>query len=286
MPHSVVLRIATLSLSLVLGLSTSAGAQPASGTITLSDTVAFDSNGRVEIDNQNGSVTVTTWNRAQVGYEVTLEPNEGDSVVVPESYVAHTGQVFSFGIADSWSIEIPGILKISPGASDETTGHYRIVMPNTAELVIDDHASTIEVSDVRADVSIDTHDGDVAVDGVEGFLEMETFSGTAEATGLSGGVDLETFSGRLTASFEEFPASSSVDTYSGPISLFLSADTGFELELDLDEEHLTVDEAFGPPSSDGGRRTYNGGGPELELESVSGPVELRPRESRETPSSP
>jgi hypothetical protein len=120
---------------------------------------------------------------------------------------------------------------------------------------------------------------------VEGNSSLETYTGSIKATGLHGGAELETHSGRITASFGEFAAPSSVDTHSGTVRLFLPAEAGFELQLDLDEEDLTVDEAFGSPTSSGDdRRTYNDGGPAFELESFSGPIEVRPREAG--PSSP
>lgn len=272
---------AALIVGISLGAIQSAGAQSASGSKTRSDTVDFSPTGTIEIDNQTGSITVTTWNRAQVGYEVILSPSEGDSVVMMEPDIDRSAQELSFGRGnDSWSIQIPGVLTISPNRGYDSVNDYRIVMPKTAALKIDDYSSTIEVTNVEANVTIDTHQGSATVRGVTGDLELDTFSGTAKATGLHGGAELDTHQGRIAASFEEFTAPSSVDTHSGTVRLFLPADAGFELQLDLDEENLTVDEAFGSPTSSGDeRRAYNDGGPTFELESFSGPVEVRPRKA-------
>jgi hypothetical protein len=267
-------------------------AQPASpesptppGAKTRIDTVDLSSTGNVEIDNQTGSITVTTWDRPQVGYEVALAPSESDSILATDFDIDHSDEELSFGPDGSWSIQIPGLLTISPDGGSDPIGHYRIAMPKTASLEIDDFGSMIEVSNVEANVDVQTHEGSVTVRGVEGNLDLETFSSTATATGIRGGADLETHSGGITAAFEEFSAESSAETHSGTVRLFLPAEAGFELQLDLDEEDLTVDEAFGTPtSSDDDHRAYNGGGPPFELDSVSGPVEVRPREAG--PSSP
>ncbi len=273
--------LAALIIGISLGTVQSAWAQSDSALKTRSDTVDFSATGTVEINNRKGSITVTTWDRSQVGYEVTLSPSEGDSVVMMGPDIDRSAQELSFGRRnDSWSIQIPGVLTISPNRGHDPVGDYRIVMPVTTALEVDDFASTIEVTNVEANVTIDTHQGTTTVHGVTGDLALDTFSGTAKATGLHGGANLDTHQGRIEASFEEFTTPSSVDTHSGTVRLFLPADAGFELQLDLDKENLTVDEAFGTPtSSDDEHRAYNGGGPPFELDSFSGTVEVRPREA-------
>lgn len=281
MPRAFRLLATALFLGINLGAVQLAGAQSDSGSKTRSDTVDFSPPGTVEIDNQKGSITVTTWDRAQVGYEVTLSPSEGDSAAMMGPDIDRSAQELSFGRRDaSWSIQIPGVLTISPNRGYDPVGDYRIVMPVTAALEVDDFASTIEVTDIETDVVIDTHQGTARIHNVEGNPTLETHSGSIEATGLRGGASLDTHQGRITASFDEFTAPSSVDTHSGAVRLFLPTDAGFELQLDLDEENLMVDEAFGTPtSSDDEHRAYNGGGPTIELDSFSGTVEVRPLEA-------
>lgn len=257
---------------------------PPPGAKTQSDTVDFNANGEVEIDNRTGSITVTTWDRAKVGYEVTLAPAEGDSVVTTGIDIHHTEEEMSFDHDHSWSLRIPGLLTISPDGDSEPIGHYRIVMPRTAGLEIDDYASTIQVTDLRANADIDSHQGSVTIRGVEGTLALDTFSGTAEAMELRGRVNLETHSGRLTAAFEEFSGPSIAETYSGDLRLFLPSNTGFGVEMNADSSQFTIDEAFGTPSRDGDRWIYNGGGPNLSADTFSGTIELHPLDADTTSS--
>jgi hypothetical protein len=277
------LRSLIVVLTVGLGLLQGATAQPSSsetslppGAKTRSDTVDLSPDGRVEISNRTGSITVTTWDRDQVGYAVTLAPREGTSVVATDFDIDHSDEELSFGHDHSWSIRIPGLLTISPDGTSEPIGHFRVVMPRTAHLEIDDHESTIEVSGVQGKVNIDTHAGTVTATGLGNDLKLETFSGTATATGIRGGAELETHSGRITAAFETFSAESSAETHSGPLRLFLPSNTGLVLETDADSTLVTVDEAFGSPSRDEERWTYNGGGPDLSIETFSGSVEVRP----------
>jgi hypothetical protein len=284
---SCVLRSLTAALIIGIGLSAMppASAQPSPGSKTRSDTVDFSPTGTVEIYNHTGSITVATWDRAQVGYEMTLAPSDSDSVVAVPPAVHRSDRELSFGHDSGWSLNIPGLLTISTGGPDEPVGHFRIVMPETAALEVGDHASTIEVSDVQGAVDLDTHQGTARVHDVDGPLTVDTHAGSAEATGLRKGATLDTHEGRITASFDDVTAPISVDTHSGTVRLFLPPDAGFELQLDLDEEDLTVDEAFGTPTSSGDEhRAFNGSGPPIELDSFSGTVEVRPLKAKASPS--
>lgn len=284
MPLALRSLIAALIVGLSLGASHLAQAQSPPGAKTRSDTVDLSSTGKVEIDNQTGSITVSTWGRPQVGYAVTLVPRERDSILSTDFDIDHSEEEFSVGHDHSWSIRIPGLLTISPDGGSEPIGHYRIVMPKTASLEIDDYESTIEVSGVEGATNIDTHDGTVRVRGAAGKLDLDTYSGEVTATGLREGADLESYSGGVTAVFEEFSASSSADTYSGPLRFFLPTDAGFTLVTEADSSQVTIDEAFGAPLREEERWRFNGGGPDLSVETFSGTVELRPLDAY-TPSS-
>jgi len=278
---------------LVLGFALSlAGLRPACAQSSPSsdvrrDTVALDRDGAVELTNHKGRITVDTWDRAQVAYEVRPASDTSEPQPVPTLDIDRSQRQFSISSDNnSWSIRIPGLLTISPGGSDTSAWTYRVTMPETATLEIDDYASTIDVSGVNADAEIDTHAGEVSVDAVEGHLTLDTHAGTATATAVQGGVTLDTHAGNISVSLRQFSDSISAETHSGPLRFFLPADAGFELRTDLGSADLTVDSAFGTPSMKEGRQIFNGGGPELFIDAFSGTVELRPRSSDEAPSRP
>lgn len=271
-------------LSAVLVPVTAVG-QSAPAAKTLSDTLALNRTGTVEIKNKTGSITVTTWDRALVGYKVTLVPPEEDSMVVSTPDVDHSEEEISLGHEDSWTLRIPGLLTISPSGTDDPIAHYHVTMPRTADLEVDDHQSTINVSNLNAELDIATFQGEVSVNSVTGTLDVSTHSGTITANAIRGGGTLDTHSGSIAVSFEELSTSTSAETHSGTIRFFLPSDAGFELRTDLASAELLVDEAFGPPSEKEERRRFNGGGPELFIDAFSGQVEIRPLGAR-SPSSP
>lgn len=248
-------------VGLLLGGSVPVGAtgQPSSPSPPspgpLRDTVRLAPDGTVEIsDTRDGTIAVTTWDRAQVSYEVipgdTAEAPPGSegapSSLASALSIRQTEQKFSIDQdGSSWSIHIPGLLRISPGGADDLTAHYRVTMPETASLKIDDFASHITV------------------------------------TGMRGGLTLDTHSGEASVSFDSFSAPSTVEMLSGRLHIYLPADAGFALQTDLPDADLTVDDAFGASATDDGHRTFNGGGPLLTLDVVTGTAALRPLKARE-----
>lgn len=278
-----------LALGFVLGLGgpQSAGAQSSPSSDVRRDTVALDRDGAVELTNDEGRITVDTWDRARVAYEVRPASDTSEPQPAPPLDIDHSQRQLSISSDnDSWSIKIPGLLTISPGGSDTSAWTYRVTMPETATLEIDDHASTIDVSGVNADAEIDTHAGEASVDAVEGHLTLDTYAGTATATAVQGGVTLDTHAGNISVSFRQFSDSSSAETHSGTLRFFLPADAGFELRTDLGSADMTIDSTFGTPSTKEERQVFNGGGPELFIDAFSGTVELRPRSSDEAPPRP
>jgi hypothetical protein len=266
-------------LGLLLGLGPEAArTQPSPSPSVRSDTVALSPTGRVDIENSRGRITVTTWDRARVGYEVVFAPGPEDSTAYKMPDIVHSETALSFGGSSSWSIRIPGLVSISPGGSRKPAARYRVVMPETARLKIDDRSSRISVSGVTADVAIESHEGQVVVQDVEGRLSLDTYRDTAHVSGLRGSIALETYSGAIWVDLAALTDESTAETYSGALHFGLPRSAGFTLYTDLTTASLSVDEAFGPPSDgDADTATYNGGGPRLNIESYSGPVEIRPR---------
>lgn len=261
-------------------------AQSASGTKLLSDTVSLSETGTVKIHNQRGSIEVTTWNRAAVGYEVTLERTDRDSALVSNVTIDQSDDLLEFGFTSSWSIHIPGIVRISPGGTSDPVAHYRVQIPGTARLEIDDHESNIRVSDVQGEVEIDSFAGDVHVHSVEGILTLDTHEGTLTATNLRGGIVADLFDGTVDATFEAFSDSSAIDSHSGTTRLRFPEKTGFTLEGELDDADLMVEDAFGSPRVGQGHRKYRGGGPPISIETYSGRIEIHSRTSERSSSTP
>lgn len=282
MSHSLVLWVAVLGVMLGFSVPIIALGQPTTPDV-IQDTVGLAADGTVEIsDSHEGIITVTTWDRNQVAYRVTSASGE-DSGMVSTVSISHTDQQFSIDQdGASWSLNIPGLLRISPGGDGDLSVHYRVTIPTTAKLKIDDFGSTIEVSDLSANLELETHQGDAVIDSVNGMLNLDTHAGRITATNIRGGLALDTHAGDVSVSFQDFSAPSTAETHSGTLQFFLPRETGFTVQTDLGTTDLTVNEAFGTPSTNGDDRIFNGGGPTLTLDAFAGTIALRPLEASDT----
>lgn len=218
-------------------------AQSAPNVKTASDTLAIDPSSTVQVDNQKGSITITTWNRDAVGYEVRIVPPDGDDDTPLTSLsVTQTENELDLEPDFPWRLQIPGVITISPGGTEHPVLHYTVSVPASVQLEIDSYASTVDVSGVAGSVELDTYEADA---------------------------DL---------SFSALTGPVSIDTYSGAVRLTLPADAGFDLETDLQRpDQLTASDALSlpSPSDEEYEGTVNGGGPSFSIESYSGEVELR-----------
>src|SRR5262245_25416082 len=166
-----------------LALSVAAGAQ-ASDIKEVHKTLALDKDGRVSIHTYKGSVTVTTWDRPEVQVDARIEPgseDREDREKVQWTEVRVSGGGSSAHINSDYD-EVKHHSHGFFGLFDWDTGalpfvHYKIQMPATASLSIEDHKSDIKVSDLKADLKLDTYKGTARVANLDGAMRGETYKG-------------------------------------------------------------------------------------------------------------
>lgn len=281
---------------------------------TVSDTVPLAAGGSVTIDNHEGSITVTTWDRDEVRYEARIEAERGAShperttVVVDRSdrhLDLRTEYEKSGGGFFGWNNQ--NIMPV----------HYTVTMPRTARLVIDDHESDIEVTGLGAELDIDTHEGPITVADQQGALRIDAHESAIAVTGQQGGlvidthesrmrlrdvagrVEIDTHDGEVTAenlsgSFEmnthdgradlTFAALEDVriDSHDGTFTLTLPPAAGFDLDTDFNSD-ADLEASFDLSALRLGdddanyRGAVNGGGPRIRLSSHDGRFRLRER---------
>ena len=239
---------------------------------TVSDTVPLAADGHVTIDNHEGSITVTTWDRPEVQYEARIEAERGAGH--PERTtvaVDRSGQRLHLKTEHRGSGG--GLLDFLGGdGQDIMPVHYTVTMPRTARLTIGDHESTIEVTGLRAALDVDTHDGpltvsdqqgalridshdgniavtehqgDLRIDthdsrirlrGVAGRVEIDTHDSPITAEGLRGPLELDTHEGRAELAFAALDGSVHIDAHDGTFMLALPAAAGFEIDTNFDDD--------------------------------------------------
>lgn len=304
-----VVRLAQLLFLLLAGTVLVSSATAQAPARTVDGTVSLDPNGEVEIDNHEGSITVTTWNRDEVRYEAEIMPTDEDpdaenvAIRVREQgnrlrlATEHDegddeSKIFGFG-EDGWQwggINIPDV-------------HYTVTMPATADLVVDDHESRIDVSGVRGEAQVDTHEGpisiedqhgDVIVDSHEsrmdlgrvvGNIKVDTHEGVLTVDELDGGLRVDTHDGEVDVTFASLTDDVSIETHDGDATLSLPAGTGFDINTDFDDDDADLRSDFDldavrvADDDDEDEINYrgdvNGGGPEIYFDSHDGDFVLR-----------
>jgi len=214
------LRTLLAAALLSLGLTPTALAQAPARTV--SDTVPLASDGEVTVDNHEGSITVTTWDRDQVQYEAEIMPTDdpdaekvsiqvqsgNDRLQLATEHEEGDDESVVFGFSEDG---------LQWGGTNIPAVHYTIKMPRTAALGIDDHESTINVTGLagrlqidthkgpitraeqRGEVTIDSHESPISIDDQEGDVQLDTHEGRVDLRRMAGRLSLDTHEGELTA---------------------------------------------------------------------------------------
>lgn len=232
MPRSLsVLGFLVSLLSVGLGLAPTSLAQTPARTV--GDTVPLARDGEVTLDNHEGSITVTTWNRDRVQYDVQIMPTDDgpdaeqthirveqseDRLRLATEHEEGDDESSVFGFTDDgwqWGgIDIPAV-------------HYTITMPRTASLAIEDHESKIDVTGLRAPLRIDTHEGPISVSDQRSDIQIDSHDGRISVTNARGSVTIDTHESRM--ELHQIVGRLAVDDHDGELTVE-ELDGGFRLD--------------------------------------------------------
>jgi DUF4097 and DUF4098 domain-containing protein YvlB len=218
-------------------------------------TYAFDAHGRVALENINGDVHITAWDRNEVRVDAAKRASSQERL-------------------DDARIEVDAsrgsiIIKTHyPG--QDTSEHpaivdYTVRVPRTARL---DQVKLVN--------------GCLEISGVKGEVHASSVSGEIRTQGLAGNVKLSTVSGRLAASFDELESSRSIsmNSVNGSIEILLPMDAHADLQADTVSGGISSD--FGRPTERGrfpGRHwsgALKGGGARIRVSNVNGSILVAP----------
>jgi DUF4097 and DUF4098 domain-containing protein YvlB len=244
---------------LVLTLSAHASDHWGAFTEEFHQTYALTPDGRVELENINGSVHISTWEQNSVKVdavkyadskerldEAHIEIDSGKEYVSIRTKYPDHDHTFNWGSHDN------------PAGVE-----YTLTVPRNARL---DEVRLIN--------------GSLDVTGVKGEVRASCINGQLKAHNLAGRADLSTINGHLDARFDELPGSSvDLKSVNGSLELTIPSDSKAEIEASTVSGGIEND--FGLHVNHHRfvghdlRGELGNGGARIKLENVNGRIDIR-----------
>lgn len=248
-------QLASISMgALVLfALATSANAQV---NEEFHRTVPLSGTGRVSIDNINGNVTITGWNRNEVQIDAIKKARDQQRLNEARIEVETSGD----------SVRIKTRYPEHHTNNNPATVTYELHVPNSARLDgINLVNGSLEVSAVTGEVEASLVNGNTSIHDLSGRAELSSVNGSINAYYKSlqnvGSIQMKTVNGSLRLGLPSSPnADVSVSTMNGGIT------TDFPLQVEGKFIGKHIDGRLGS------------GGTHIEISSVNGSVHIAPGE--------
>jgi len=202
--------LGTICALLALALGAHASDRRGAFTEELHQTYAIAADGRVELDNINGAVHISTWDRNEIKVdaikyadakerldEAHIEIDSGKDYLSIRTKYRDRDQTFNWG-----------------SHNNPASVEYTLTVPRT----------------VRLD-EIKLINGSLDLSGVSGEVHASCINGKLEAHNLSGRAELSTINGHLDARFDQLTgASVELNSVNGSVELTIPSDSKAEIE--------------------------------------------------------
>lgn len=220
-------------------------------------TYPLTANGRIELENINGSVHISVWDQNQVKVDAVKRAHDEQRLKNEEIRV--TSHPDSISIETHYRDSDDGWnhTHVNPGSVE-----YTLTVPRTARL---DEIKLIN--------------GGLDVAGVNGEVRASCINGKLMASDLGGRAKLETINGRLNAEFTRLASSLELSSVNGSVHLTLPSDAKATIEAST--VHGSIDNDFGLHTNNHHfvghdmQGKLGGGGTEIRLNNVNGSIEVR-----------
>lgn len=250
--------LGTICALFVLALAAHASDHRGAFTEEFHQTYALNADGRVELDNINGNVHISTWDQNQVKVDAVKYAGTKDrldeakiEVDANADHVSIRTKYPEHDLTFNWGSH-----------NNPASVEYTLTVPRTARL---DEIKLIN--------------GALDVTGVSGEVHASSINGKLQAHNLSGRAELSTINGHLEANFDQLPGSSvELKSVNGSVGLTIPSDSKAEIEAStvsggIDNDfglHVNNHRFVGHDL----RGELGSGGPRIKLEDVNGRISI------------
>lgn len=220
-------------------------------------TYPLTATGRVQLQNINGAVHISTWDQNQVKVDAIKRAYDQEELKQEEIRIDAR--------PDSISIETKYLQNENGWHGRDHRGaevEYTLTIPRSALLD-----------------SIELINGSLDVAGVKGDVRASCINGKLTAHDLGGAAKLSTINGSLHADFAQLSHSINLSSVNGSVHLTLPSDAKASIEAST--VHGGIDNNFGLHTNNHRwvghdlRGELGGGGPHIHLNNVNGTIEVR-----------
>jgi DUF4097 and DUF4098 domain-containing protein YvlB/translation initiation factor 1 (eIF-1/SUI1) len=225
-------------------------------------TYPLDAGGRISLENINGSVRVTAWDRNEVKVDAVKSAYRRDRL--DEAKIVVRADANMIHVETDYPMRSQ-IFTNGEGRNDNpATVEYTLFVPRTARIN-----------------SIELINGNLDVDGVTGDVKASSINGRVSGRELKGNVRLSTINGKVEAMFGSIAdaATISLGSVNGPAALTIPSDSNAEIKADT--VHGGINNDFGLPVRRGdyvGRNLagqLGQGGARIKLSNVNGSITIK-----------
>ena len=238
-------------LSALLALAISASAQV---TQEFHRTVPLSSNGRVSLENINGNVTITGWERNEVQIDAVKKARDQQKLDEARIEVE----------AGSDSVQIKTKYPEGRTNNNPATVTYELHVPRLARL---DHINLVN--------------GSLEVSQVSGEIDANLVNGKTDIRDFSARLNVSAVNGGITATYRSLDNVKEIrlKSVNGPIDLGLPASPNAEVSASTVNGGISTDFPLQVKGKFMGRRidgTLGNGGTRIELSNVNGSIRIGP----------
>lgn len=220
-------------------------------TESWSKTFPLNADGRLEIVNTNGRITVEAGGGSQVEARAVRKARGATKEAAAEN-------LKNVEIQETASPTLVRLETRIPSFHGSASVDYVVRVP------------------AGATVSLQSSNGEIDISAVSGPVEMRTNNGTVEGRQLSGPVKARTNNGKVEVELTTLTGDVTLATNNGEVSLTLPRSSKADLNLELTNGEIEVD-GFTVDGDKSRRRvtgTVNGGGPHIKADTTNGAIRI------------
>ncbi len=233
------------ALAFAVAFALHAGAEPAKDSYkeTVDQTFALTAGGTFTIENRNGSIELSTWDKDEVRVVAEKQMKIGGGwslarlIGLKQSPIETDAdaQALFAQLAVEFSGDEKGrtVMTRYPESRDvNCTVSYRITAPRKTKVDLNTVNGSIQVRGVEGEAAVSTTSGSISIEDVIGRVRAVSTNGRVELEGISGAIIAKTTNGSVSASLSGEAHVDDVEMHSvnGSVRLYVPANAAFSIK--------------------------------------------------------